>query len=300
MEMTSPFRLQKGDVPNCDRKPLDSLWFPWNRCWAGALDTVYLLPVIRQFRDIRLMFACKVRAEWTFLPKPKPRESRPSSWTVRSPPCDGRRRAQNYPGCPAAAGPGTADRPPRGGPLRPAVANRTPGQGQASGGVENRRGLRAYRQGRELGSRHRLAQGPAAWRLPASGERRCDRRGRAADFGAGTGVWRRVRPLLAARGPALRCPLRAQLGHGRLHRSRQPDRTRRSSRRRRCRPQSAACPVRRSSGRLQPLFAEQPAVSQRALYRRREASRNFSPIRNKRGAGAVAGGRCRDTSASPV
>ena len=151
----------------------------------------------------------------------------------------------------------------------------------------------AYRQGRELGSRHRLAQGPAARRLPASGERRRDRRGRAADFGAGKGVWRRVRPLLAARGPALRRPLRAQLGHGRLHRPRQPDRTRRSSRRRRRRPQSAACPVRRSPGRLQPLFAEQPAVSQRALYRRRKASRISARFRNKRGAGAVAGRRCR-------
>jgi 4-alpha-glucanotransferase len=59
------------------------------------------------------------------------------------------------------------------------------------------------------------------------------------------------------------------------------------------RPQSAACPVRRSPGRLQPLFAEQPAVSQRALYRRRKASRISARFRNKRGAGAVAGRRCR-------
>ena len=43
-----------------------------------------------------------------------------------------------------------------------------------------------------------------------------------------------------------------------------------SSGRRRRRPQSAACVVRRPPRRLQPLFAEQPAVSQRALYRRRK------------------------------
>ena len=42
------------------------------------------------------------------------------------------------------------------------------------------------------------------------------------------------------------------------------------ARRRRHRPQSAACAVRRPARRLQPLFAEQPAVSQCALYRRGE------------------------------
>src|SRR5258707_1004197 len=37
--------------------PLDALWFHWNRGWASALDTLYLLPVFGQFRDITLMFA---------------------------------------------------------------------------------------------------------------------------------------------------------------------------------------------------------------------------------------------------
>ena len=63
--------------------PIGLLWFPWNRWWDPELNTVYLLPLIRQFRDIGLMFACKVRAEWTFLLKLKPRESKPSSWTVK-------------------------------------------------------------------------------------------------------------------------------------------------------------------------------------------------------------------------
>ena len=94
----------------------------------------------------------------------------------------------------------------------------------------------------------------------------------AADRGAAKGLWRRFRPLLAARGPALRRPLGAQLGDRRFHRSRRPDRTRRRSRRRRRRPQSAARAVRRPSRRLQPLFAEQPAVSQSALYRRRKTA----------------------------
>jgi hypothetical protein len=46
------------------------------------LNTVYPLPVFGQFRDARQAFACKVRAEWTFLLKPKAREFRPNSWTV--------------------------------------------------------------------------------------------------------------------------------------------------------------------------------------------------------------------------
>ena len=44
-----------------------------------------------------------------------------------------------------------------------------------------------------------------------------------------TGLWRRFRPLLAARGPALRRPLGAQLGDRRFHRSRGPDRARASA-----------------------------------------------------------------------
>ena len=102
--------------------------------------------------------------------------------------------------------------------------------------------------------------------------------------GAGTRLWRRFRPLLAARGPALRRPLGAQLGDRRFHRSRRPDRTRPPSRRRRRRPQSAACAVRRSPRRLQPLFAEQPAVSQRALYRRRKNSGISARRRDERDA----------------
>ncbi len=97
-------------------------------------------------------------------------------------------------------------------------------------------------------------------------------RGRAADLGAGKSVRRRFRPLLAARGTALRRPLGAQLGDRRLHRSRSHDRICGRSRRRRYRPQSAARLVRRSSRRLQPLFAEQSAVSQRALCRCRQAA----------------------------
>jgi hypothetical protein len=30
MEMTPPFRLRKEDVPDIDRKPFGSLWFPRN------------------------------------------------------------------------------------------------------------------------------------------------------------------------------------------------------------------------------------------------------------------------------
>ena len=63
--------------------PLGLLGSFGNRWWAPALANLYLLPAIGQFRDIRLMFACKVRAEWTFLLKPKPWESKPSSWTVK-------------------------------------------------------------------------------------------------------------------------------------------------------------------------------------------------------------------------
>ena len=48
------------------------------------------------------------------------------------------------------------------------------------------------------------------------------------------------------------------------------DRTCRPSGRGWCRPQSAACVVRRPARRLQPIFAQQPAVSERALYRRRK------------------------------
>ena len=44
--------------------------------------------------------------------------------------------------------------------------------------------------------------------------------------GAAKGVWRRFRPRLAARRPALWRPLGTQLGHGRFHRSRKPDRAR--------------------------------------------------------------------------
>ena len=72
------------------------------------------------------MFACKVRAEWIFLLKLKPRYPDRVPGRSGSPPCDGRCRPQNYPGCPAAAGAGTAGRPPRGGSVRAAVANRTP------------------------------------------------------------------------------------------------------------------------------------------------------------------------------
>ena len=94
--------------------------------------------------------------------------------------------------------------------------------------------------------------------------------------GAGKRLWRGFRPLLAARGPALQRPLGAQLGDRRFHRPRRPDRTRPPSRRRRRRPQSAACAVRRSPRRLQSLFAEQPAVSQCALYRSSRIFRNFA------------------------
>ena len=57
--------------------------------------------------------------------------------------------------------------------------------------------------------------------------------------------------------------------------------------RRRRRPQSAARAVRRPPGRLQPLFAEQPAVSQCALYRRRKAS-GISARRSRRSSDALA------------
>ena len=67
-------------------------------------------------------------------------------------------------------------------------------------------------------------------------------------------------------------------GIGRFHRSRRPDRAGAPVWGRWRRPQSAARAVRRPARRLQPLFAEQPAVSQRALCRCRKAS-GISPGR---------------------
>ena len=64
-------------------------------------------------------------------------------------------------------------------------------------------------------------------------------------------------------GPTLRRPVGTQLGDRGLHRSRRPDQACRRSGGWRGRPQSVARLVRRSSRRLQSLFAEQPAVSQR-------------------------------------
>ena len=64
-----------------NKKPWVGQRFLRNRFCPAALITPYILPVFGQFRDIRLMFACKVRAEWTFLLKLQPAEFRPSSWT---------------------------------------------------------------------------------------------------------------------------------------------------------------------------------------------------------------------------
>ena len=69
-----------------------------------------------------------------------------------------------------------------------------------------------------------------------------------------------------------------------------PDRTCPPSRRRRRRPQSAARAVRRSSRRLQSVFAEQPAVSQCALCRSREDS-GVSPGRHDAGCAGAGEGR---------
>ena len=103
--------------------------------------------------------------------------------------------------------------------------------------------------------------------------------------GLSAGVLARPWRLAAGR-PALRRALDAQLGHRRLHRSRRPAGARRRRGRRRGRPQSAARRARRPG---QPLFAEQPAVSQRALYRRRaragvSRSRRARPARRDRAA----------------
>ena len=61
------------------------------------------------------------------------------------------------------------------------------------------------------------------------------------DRGAGQGLWRRFRPMLAAGGATLWRPFGAQLGDRRFHRPRSVDRAGRRTRCRRRRPQSAAC-----------------------------------------------------------
>ncbi len=79
------------------------------------------------------------------------------------------------------------------------------------------------------------------------------------------------RKMLGAGGAALRGALAAQLGPRRFQRSRRACWTSSpTSAARRHRPQSAARAVLRPAGLLrQPVFAEQPAVSQSALHRRR-------------------------------
>ena len=118
--------------------------------------------------------------------------------------------------------------------------------------------------------------------LPAASDRRFRlHRAGAVDRRAAAGIRRRFRPLLAAGGAALWRPVGAQLGDRGFHRPRRPDRARRQPGRRRRRPQSAACPVRRPPRRLQPLFAEQPAVSQPALYRRRKTAGISARVREQ-------------------
>ena len=104
-----------------------------------------------------------------------------------------------------------------------------------------------------------------------------------ADCGPAAGLWRRFRPLLAVGGAALQRPVGAQLGYRRFYRSRSRDRACGRSGGRRGRAEPAARLVRRSPRRLQPLFAEQPAVSQSALYRCREIARSVPGAECRRG-----------------
>ena len=151
---------------------------------------------------------------------------------------------------------------------------------------------RAARGRRRRGGRHRLsplahgsAVRPAARLSPAvhGGARRCARtRLAAADRGAGPLPQARTSvPALGRDRAALRRALAAQLGHGRLHRSRRPDRAGRGAGRERGRGQSAARAVPRRRQPHQPVLAIQPAVFERVLPRPRGGAR---PRREQRGA----------------
>ncbi len=139
-----------------------------------------------------------------------------------------------------------------------------------------------------------MAAGFGGGGLSAAADRfRRGPRGSAADCRTGAGLRRRFRPRLAPGGPVVRRTLGTQLGHGRLYRPREPDRACPSPGGRRRRPQSAARVVRRPARRLQSLFAEQPAVSQRALHRCRKTSGIPRRPGAEGGAGALAGVRRR-------
>ena len=135
-------------------------------------------------------------------------------------------------------------------------------------------GPKVIARGETSRPRHRLAAGSACGFVPAASDR-CLRRSP------------KKLPLIVAPprafggdfdrcwllgGPALWRPLGAQLGDRGFHRPRGLIELAAPIWGGRRRPQSAARAVRRPARRLQPLFAEQPAVSQRALYRRRKAS----------------------------
>ena len=219
------------------------------------------------------MFACKVRAEWTFLLKPKPRDPDRVPGRPGSPPCDRRRRAQIIlDALPPQAG--TAGRPSRRGPLAPAVANRAGGHWRAAPEMD------IGRQRPNRSPRARARDPAIDWPkdLPPGGYRL-----QVSDAATAEDVPLIVAPERAFGGEFDRCWLlavqlygvrsAANWGIGDFHRSRQPDRTRRSSRGRRRRPQSAACcstiarpiaaPIRRTAG----CFST-------ALYRCRKASPN--------------------------
>ena len=275
MEMTSRFVCGKGDAPDLYRKPLAGHWFPGNGGDGQRVKHGYPLPASREFRDARqrcVQTACRM----DLFAKAK-------ELGIQTEFMDGQGHRHVTDAAALkiildalpvrAAAP--VSRTAGGGPVGPAGADRARRRLPRSRCAG--KSLRALRLSREGETRDRIIVWPAdlpegSYRLHLTD---------AASFTEEVPLI--VAPPRAFGGDFDRCWLLAvQLygvrsarnwGIGDFTDLEGADRTCGRSGRRRRRPQSAARAVRRPPGRLQPLFAEQPAVSQCALYRRREASR---------------------------
>ena len=138
MEMTSRFICGKRDASNLYTKPLDGHWFPGNALDGRELNTAILFLHLENF--VTFPAPCRANSvpNGPFHQSCRPRNSDRIYRRAGSPACDGCGRPEDHPRCPAGRIAAPAAQPAGGGPVRPALADRTRAGCHVSGALENR------------------------------------------------------------------------------------------------------------------------------------------------------------------